>query len=355
MATHQQQWSLKIKLDFKKLLGIKLHRTENSTLMYDDTYFTEAAMELDLHSQYQRVMSLPHNKRYLPNTQYRASKKLLSLYQSLVGSLLWGSNNWRPDGAYIVGHLARFLANPSFEHLDAAIDVLYYFISTKEYGLLYTKSNFELQFPLRLECITYTDSDWDKEFDHVSVSGHVMQICTPAERNLIECTPSGDVPPLPLHNVLSWFSRKQKGHVALSTEDAESTASVSSTTQMMWVRGLFDEFSFTSQTSPERPWLLLCDNSATVANLHSGKISNGNQHNARHFAYTRNEVKQCNIFPWKIDTKLNYADMMTKVLPPKEHFRHIHNIMSAYIPTAGQIAKPLHTKKHRADKQESSL
>jgi hypothetical protein len=165
---------------------------------------------------------------------------------------------------------------------------------------------------------------------------------------LIQSTPSGIVPPLPLHNVLSWFSRKQKGHVALSTEDAESTAAVPSATQIVWVRGLFDEFMFTSQTPPERPWLLLCDNSATVANLHSGKVSKGNQHNARHFHYTRNEVKQGSIFPWKVDTKLNKADIMTKVLPHNEHFRHLHNIMSAYVKPVVHIplknAKKLRTE-----------
>jgi hypothetical protein len=359
ISTHKQWWNLKVKTEITKILGIKIHRTPNTTLMYDDNYFSEVAMELELYSRFHTKVTLPPNARYLPNTQYRASRELLELYQRLIGSLLWGTNNWRPDGAYLVGHLARFLANPSFEHLDAAIEVLYYFISTKNYGLLYTKSEFKLSNPLRLECLTYTDSDWDKEFDHVSVSGHVMQICTPIQRDMIESSPSGENPPLPMHNILSWFSRKQRDHVATSSEDAETTAALPSVQQTMWARGLFNELSFTAtsvagttQTSVERPWLLLCDNSATVANLHSGKISKGNQHNARHFAYVRNEVKLRHILPWKVDTKINKADLMTKVLPLNDHYRHVSTMIGVYEKPAGQLSTNKSKKRRIA---ESSL
>jgi hypothetical protein len=129
--------------------------------------------------------------------------------------------------------------------------------------------------------------------------------------------------------------------------------------QTMWARGLFNELSFTAtsvagttQTSVERPWLLLCDNSATVANLHSGKISKGNQHNARHFAYVRNEVKLRHILPWKVDTKINKADMMTKVLPPNDHYRHVSTMIGVYEKPAGQLCTNKSKKRRIA---ESSL
>jgi hypothetical protein len=189
---------------------------------------------------------------------------------------------------------------------------------------------------MRIECITYSDADWDKEFDHVSVSGHVMQICTPSERDAVQNSPSGVEPTLPKYNVISWFSRKQRDHVAMSSEDAETTAAVPSGHLIQWARGLFDELHLISKTSPERPWLLMLDNSATVANLHSGKISSMNMHNARHHAYIRNLAGLGLILPWKVDTKLNKADPMTKVLPPKDHERHLLSVMGLYPNSEGQ-------------------
>jgi hypothetical protein len=254
LSTNNKQWNLKIKKEFNKLLGVKLHRTSTSTLLYDDTYFSEVALELGLLDKFRYKPTLPsHNTKYLPNTQYKSSRELLELYQQLVGSLMWGVNTWRIDGTYIVNHLARFLANPSFEHLDAAIDVLYYFISTKQLGLPYTRCDTVATSPMRIECITYSDADWDKEFDHVSVSGHVMQICAPSERDAVQNSPSGVEPTLPKYNVISWFSRKQRDHVAMSSEDAETTAAVPSGHLIQWARGLFDELHLISKTSPERP------------------------------------------------------------------------------------------------------
>ena len=50
-------------------------------------------------------------------------------------------------------------------------------------------------------------------------------------------------------------------------------------------------------------------------------------HNARHHAYIRNLAGLGLILPWKVDTKLNKADPMTKVLPPKDHERHLLSVM----------------------------
>jgi hypothetical protein len=85
ISTHKQWWNLKVKTEITKILGIKIHRTPNTTLMYDDNYFSEVAMELERYSRFHTKVTLPPNARYLPNTQYRASRELLELYQRLIG------------------------------------------------------------------------------------------------------------------------------------------------------------------------------------------------------------------------------------------------------------------------------
>jgi hypothetical protein len=111
-----------------------------------------------------------------------------------------------------------------------------------------------------------------------------------------------------------------------------------STRQIEWTRGLFNELGFTAdpQTIPgskppypedilelkelEPPWLLLIDNSSTVANLNSRKSSKDNHQNRRLFGYVRNAVNEMmQVKPWKINTLYNTADILTKLLPFSIH------------------------------------
>jgi hypothetical protein len=120
-----------------------------------------------------------------------------------------------------------------------------------------------------------------------------------------------------------------------------------STRQIEWTRGLFAELGFTEEPQPtpgskplsaeeildkeeiETPWLLLIDNSATVANLNSGKIPKDNHQNARLFAYVKNatgNLKQ--VKPWKVNTLYNTADILTKLLVFPVHDGHCRSITS---------------------------
>ena len=60
-------------------------------------------------------------------------------YQSAVGGLLYLSLTARPDVAYSVGTLSRFMACPAQEHVDAAKQVIRYLYGTKDYGITYTR------------------------------------------------------------------------------------------------------------------------------------------------------------------------------------------------------------------------
>jgi hypothetical protein len=57
-------------------------------------------------------------------------------YRHIVGSLRYLVHT-RPNLAYVVGYVRRFLERPTEEHLQAVKKILCYFIRMLEYGLRY--------------------------------------------------------------------------------------------------------------------------------------------------------------------------------------------------------------------------
>jgi len=62
-------------------------------------------------------------------------------YASTVGSLMYAKVCTRPDIAYIVGVLRRYLSNSNMDHWKAAKRVMIYLKRTKNYMLIYIRSN----------------------------------------------------------------------------------------------------------------------------------------------------------------------------------------------------------------------
>ncbi|OWZ19134.1 polyprotein [Phytophthora megakarya] len=82
-------------------------------------------------------------------------------YPSLIECLLYLTICTRPDVAYVVAQLSRFLDNPGLEHWRAAIRVLRYLKTTREFGI----------------AEAYTDADWGSNIDdRRSVSGVLVMI-----------------------------------------------------------------------------------------------------------------------------------------------------------------------------------
>ena len=76
-----------------------------------------------------------------------------TLYQSIVGSLLYAAITTRPDIAQAVGVVSKFCANPTQSHLTAAKRILRYLKGTVYLGLSYKKCADE-------KLIGYSDADW---------------------------------------------------------------------------------------------------------------------------------------------------------------------------------------------------
>lgn len=130
-------------------------------------------------------------------------------YCSAVGSVMYAMVGTRPDLAYGIGMISRYMSKPGEIHWEAVKWLLRYIKGTQDLQLVYTRSD-------KLEIQGFYDSVFGGDLDKDrSTSGYVFTF--------------GE-------NVVSWKSSLQPV-VALSTTEAEFIESI-------WLKGLLEDFGF---------------------------------------------------------------------------------------------------------------
>uniref|UniRef100_A0A3Q7I3F4 Reverse transcriptase Ty1/copia-type domain-containing protein n=1 Tax=Solanum lycopersicum TaxID=4081 RepID=A0A3Q7I3F4_SOLLC len=136
-------------------------------------------------------------------------------YQKIVGKLIYLAHT-RPDIAYAVGIVSRFMHLPQIHHMTAVMRILRYLKGTSSTGIYFRKND-------SLDIIAYTDADWAGDRDErKSTSGYFTLV-------------GG--------NLVTWRSKKQKV-VALSSAEAEFREIVKGITEILWIRKLLNELDF---------------------------------------------------------------------------------------------------------------
>ena len=129
-------------------------------------------------------------------------------YTSAVGSIMYAQVCTRPDIAFVVGMLGRYLSNPGMNHWIAVKKVLRYLQRTKDFELTYRRSD-------HLELVGYTDADFAGCLDSKkSTSGYVFMM---------------------VGGAVSWKSVKQS-ITASSIMEAEYVACHEATNQVIWLQ-----------------------------------------------------------------------------------------------------------------------
>lgn len=176
-------------------------------------------------------------------------------YQRLVGRLIYLSHT-RPDIAYAVSLVSRYMHDPRSGHLDAVNRILRYLKGCPGKGILLSNHG-------HLEVEGYTDADWAGCLDdRRSTSGY--------------CIFLGG-------NLVSWRSKKQSV-VARSTVEAELRSMASGLCELLWLRLLLTEL----RLFKGGPLRLHCDNQAAI-NI----VNNPVQHDrTKHIEIDRHFIKE---------------------------------------------------------------
>ena len=204
-------------------------------------------------------------------------------YRSLIGSLRYLVNT-RPDLAFSVGVVSRFMEAPSQAHWGAVKQILRYLKGTIGYGCKFGRKA-ELK-PLLLG---YSDSDYagDPE-DRKSTTGVAYFL-------------GG--------NVVTWASQKQK-IVSLSSCEAEYIAAAAAACQGIWLSRLVGDLMGTKEARVR----LLMDNMSAIALSKNPVHHDRSKHIDTRFHFIRECIEEGKVEVDHIGTAEQVADILTKAL-----------------------------------------
>lgn len=212
-----------------------------------------------------------------------------SIYQSMVGSLLYAAMATRPDSAKAVSVVSRFNANPNITHLTAVKRILRYLKGTLNLGLKYQRTETGT-------LVGYSDADWaGDQDDRRSTTGNIFLLAGGA---------------------VSWLSKKQ-ATVALSTAEAEYIALSQATQEGVWLRRVLTELGMETTAT-----VILEDNQGAIAIAKNPVDHARTKHIDIRYHYIREcvqngqiQLKYCCIENMK-------ADILTKPLP-RQKFEYL--------------------------------
>jgi hypothetical protein len=202
-------------------------------------------------------------------------------YSTLIGSLLYLSVCTRPDIAYSVGALAKYMAKPTMAHWTAAKGVLRYLKGTADFGIKFG-GGFGV-------VLGYCDSDFAGDVDtRRSTTGYVYL----------------------LHGgAISWSSRRQ-ATVAASTTEAEYMAAAAATKEAVWLRRLLGDLGIVANTVG-----IKADNQSAIKLTKNPIASARSKHIDVLYHFARERVARKEVEFEYISTSEMVADALTKAVP----------------------------------------
>jgi histone deacetylase 1/2 len=192
-------------------LGLEVTQTEEGITICQSAYAAKILESVGLTGC--KPSDTPMESRLKLSKYSSAPAVDATKFRSIVGALRYLVNS-RPDLAYPVGYISRFMENPTTEHLVAVKRILRYVAGTLHFGCYYQRKKGAL-----LE--GYSDSDLAGDVDtRKSTSGILFFLGS---------------------SIITWQSQKQKV-VALSSCEAEYIAVTTAACQGVWLARLLAEF-----------------------------------------------------------------------------------------------------------------
>ena len=210
-------------------------------------------------------------------------------YQAIVGSLLYLAVKTRPDIAYAVGVLSRFMSCPRQLHMQAAKRLLRYVSRHPGAGIFFRGRSFSENRPPMFSCRLYSDADY--------AADPVMRKSTSGMLLTVNGAP------------VTWKSKLQSV-VALSTCELEFVAAAAAVREGLWFRKLFLAVS-----GKHEAMQLFCDSESALSLMQSTatKISGRTKHIGVQFWFVLNHIMKGDVVPKFVRSEEMLADGFTKI------------------------------------------
>ncbi|KAL0366969.1 UNVERIFIED_CONTAM: Retrovirus-related Pol polyprotein from transposon TNT 1-94 [Sesamum radiatum] len=207
----------------KKILGMSIDRDrKNSTIFLNQSSYVKNVLK-KFSMENAKPTSVPlaaHFQLYKdqsPKTEIEKEKMEKIPYSNAIGSVMYLMVSTRPDIAYAVSCLSRYMSNAGTPHWEALKWLLRYLIKTENTGIRFSKCSDGVKL------IGYVDSNYTNDRDsRRSTTSYVFTLCGAC---------------------ISWKSQLQN-IVALSTTEAEYIATTEAFKEAIWLKGILSEIGF---------------------------------------------------------------------------------------------------------------
>jgi hypothetical protein len=290
----QNRFEMKDLGDCKFVLGIELVENSNAVVLSQKRYICDVLKRFQMENC--NAVSTPMDcglvlsEDNCPKTDEEIREMKNIPYRQAIGSLIHLAIASRPDIAFAVGMVSRFMHNPGKLHWSAVKRIFRYLQGTKNYGIGFEKCKVA-----EFKC--YSDADWagDKD-DRKSTSGYLFLLAG---------------------GPISWGSKKQNS-VALSTSEAEYIALSLAIQEGKWIQGLINELF--AEIMEKKFDLVVFEDNQSCIKMTKNPVNHGRaKHIDIKYHFIRDEIKKNSVFVEYAETKVMLADILTKALPGPRH------------------------------------
>ena len=274
------KWECRDLGDCKEFLRMRIRRKGRKILIDQVDYLNTVVERCGMSNAKEARTPLPQGWSPVAN-KGELDPQLRSIYQMVIGSLLYIMLGTRPDIAYATCLLARFSANPSKEHLDKARYVVRYLANTANYALVFDGAQGK-------GLIAYTDSDYASDvIRRRSITGFLFKLAS---------------------GIICWQSRAQST-IALSSTEAEYMALSDCSRQAVWIKSVLSELGRNIGPVP-----ICADNQGSIFIASNPVQERRTKHIDVRYHYIRDNIEQQKIKVVWVPTDKNPADIFTKNL-----------------------------------------
>jgi hypothetical protein len=275
--------------ELRHYLGMQIvrDRPSRTVSLHQSAYITALLADYNLTSANPSLTPLAVDHK-LTTPVVPSTGPHLPRYPQLVGSLMYAMVCTRPDLAFPISVLARYLApgRATPDHMAAALRTLRYLNGTHQHALTLGGSS-----PLVLT--GYSDASWsDDQSDRRSTQGYVFTLGSGA---------------------ISWRSTRSSS-VSLSSCEAELYAGTMAAQEARWLSFLLAELGY-----PQTPLTLYCDNKSTISLAENPVFHNRSKHIELRYYFLRELVQRGHLVLRHVASAVNPADIFTKALDKKLH------------------------------------
>ena len=285
--------------ELEYILGMKVTRKRS----FNEMFLSSHQKTLDILKDFNMTNSLPvstpmdHLTISTKDSPVVGSTEWLEMqnvpYRQCIGRLTHLMRTTRPDLAFSVSVVSRFLHNPGMKHWNAVKRILRYLNTTREYSLRLATKNLLTTVSAKdnqIHLVGNTDADWGGNVDTCkSTSGYSFFV--------------GE-------GIISWGSKAQP-QTATSSTHAEYIAAYHATAECLWLRNMLLEFQMIDASQAT---VLKCDNEAAIKIANYHMVTPRSKHFDPKFHFVREQVAEGNIALTFIPGKDNVADIFTKPL-----------------------------------------